>query len=139
MIEKILKGSSATDDFRSAVSSFLATGGPSERIRFDHRSPPVKVERVMTKLLETESDLEIDAVAIDASSGCEYYRGELTVDLADGRARRFAFDWDCRWRAEEQGWTDYFGLPDQIRAAREFGYDCFRLWEDEDTSKGAPA
>jgi hypothetical protein len=139
MMEKMLNGSSATDEFRSAVSSFLATGGPSERIRFDHRSPRVKVERVMTKLLESEPDLAVEAVTIHASSGCEYYRGELTVDLADGRVRRFAFDWDCRWRAEEQGWTDYFGLPDQMRAAREFGYDCFRRWDDGDPSKGAAA
>lgn len=130
MIQSILQRSSSTAGFREAVAVFLANGAPADRIRFDHRSPPVKVERVVTKLLATETDLEIESVEVDGASGCEYYRGELVVTLADGSARRFSFDWDCRWRAEQQGWTDYFGIPDQIRAAREFGYDCFRVWRE---------
>jgi hypothetical protein len=43
------------------------------------------------------------------------------------------FYWDCKWKAQEQGWTDYFGFPDQMRAAREFGYDCFRSWNQLQT------
>ncbi|HEX8695519.1 MAG TPA: hypothetical protein VF746_24110, partial [Longimicrobium sp.] len=41
------------------------------------------------------------------------------------------FVWDCKWKAEQHGWHDYFGFPDQGRAAREFGYDCFRAWVEE--------
>ena len=51
--------------------------------------------------------------------------------LSPPRARRVRFHWDCKWRALQEGWTDYFGFPDQVRAAREFGHDCFRLWEEE--------
>ena len=34
-----------------------------------------------------------------------------------------------RWRAEQQGWVDAFGFPDQIRAADEFGWNCFHRWQ----------
>lgn len=129
MIHSFLASSRATESFRDAVAAFLANSAPNERVRFDHGSPPVKVARVITNLLQREPELVIDGVEIDASSGCEYYRGELTVELAGGERREFRFDWDCRWRAQEQNWTDYFGFPDQIRAAQEFGHDCFRVWE----------
>jgi hypothetical protein len=129
MIQSFLVSSRATDAFRDAVAALLASGAPNDRIRFDHRSPPVKVARVITNLLQREPELVIDGVEIKASSGCEYYRGDLRVELAGGEHREFRFDWDCRWRAEEQGWTDHFGFPDQIRAAQEFGHDCFRVWE----------
>jgi hypothetical protein len=47
---------------------------------------------------------------------------------AEGRAHRFAFVWDCRWRADEQGWIAPSGTPDQARAARVFGWRCFAEW-----------
>jgi hypothetical protein len=139
MIHTFVERASATAAFREALTEFVRTGAPSDRVRFDYRSPPVKVERVLTKLLASCADLPVEAVEIDGSSGCEFYRGEATVMVAGGVARRILFRWDCRWRAMEQGWTDYFGFPDQTRAAREFGYDCFQTWEDVAAGEGAPA
>ena len=42
--------------------------------------------------------------------------------------RRVSFHWDCKWKAMELEWHDYFGFPDQARAAREHPYACFRAW-----------
>lgn len=139
MIKTFLDRSQATETFREAAGDFLSSGAPNEKIVFDYRSPPVKVERVLTKLLESEPELAVAEISVDGRSGCEYFRGELTVQVADGTTRRFRFDWDCRWRAEQKGWTDHFGFPDQIRAARELGYDCFRLWETVPADEEAAA
>lgn len=135
-LDELLHASRATASFRVAVEEFRRTGMPSDRIGFDARSPAVKVERVLTKLLESEPELPIERVHVAGRSGCEFYRGELVADTANER-RRFSFHWDCRWRAVEEGWTDYFGLPDQIRAAREFGHDCFRDWSEIGAEAGA--
>ena len=124
-----LDRSRAADGFRAAVHDFLHRGLPNERVHFDGYAPAVKVERTLAKLLESLPELAIEAVEIDGRSGCEFFRGTATVRAADGAELTVDFDWDCRWRAEQQGWTDFFGLPDQIRAAREFGYDCFRRWD----------
>ena len=40
--------------------------------------------------------------------------------------------WDCAWRAREMGWTDCFGFPDQMRAAREYDWRCFKSWQAVD-------
>ncbi|HUE96635.1 MAG TPA: hypothetical protein VMN39_08245 [Longimicrobiaceae bacterium] len=133
-----LQKSAATPEFVAAVGHFLSTGSANDRILFAAGSPPVKIERTLTKVLEELCDLPIESVQITGRSGCEYFRGELTVRTADD-IRHIDFDWNCRWRADEQGWTDYFGLPDQIRAAREFGYDCFRGWEGRHTPASAAA
>jgi hypothetical protein len=122
-----LQHSRVSDSFRAAVEDFLRTGRANERIAFDRQSPAVKVERTLTKVLVEYPELEIESIEIRAHSGCEYYRGELTLRTADA-ARVVAFNWDCRWRAEENGWHDYFGFPDQARAAREYDWDCFRQW-----------
>lgn len=129
MIHDLLQRSAVTPDFRDAVTEFVRSGLPNDRVRFDHRSPPVKVERVISKLLASEPEAAIDGMEIDGWSGCEFYRGDALVALADGESRQIRFRWDCRWRAMEEGWTDYFGFPDQMRAAQEFGYDCFQTWE----------
>jgi hypothetical protein len=89
----------------------------------------VKVERTLTKLLVEYPHLDIESIEIRGQSGCEYFRGELTLRTSAGE-QCVTFHWDCRWRAEEKGWQDYFGYPDQIRAARELGWDCFRSWEE---------
>ena len=129
-LNDFLSRSNSAEAFQQAVADFASNGLPNARIKFDGRTPPVKVERALTKLLEVNSDLQIESVEIDAVSGCEYFRGQLQVrtTLED---RVVHFDWDCKWRAEQEGWQDYFGFPDQIRAAREFGYDCFRSWTEE--------
>ena len=129
-LREFLEQSQASAEFRDAIQSFLRDGRPNERLRFDLYSPPVKVERTLTKLLEQHPDLPIEQVEIEGSSGCEFYRGQLRV-TTESDAHRIRFHWDCKWRAMQEGWTDYFGFPDQTRAAREFGYDCFRVWEPE--------
>lgn len=139
MIHDFLDRTAATPRFREALAEFVSSGTPNERIRFDYRSPPVKVERVLTQLVASEPSLALDAVEVDGRSGCEFFRGQLVVTLAGGESRRIRFQWDCRWRAMEQGWTDYFGFPDQMRAAREFGYDCFRVWEEVGADEVATA
>lgn len=128
ILTELLARSRAPSAFRTSVSEFLYDGQPNERIAFDRYSPPVKVARTLTKLLVEHPDLEIDRVEIDGASGCEFYRGTLRIHTAEA-VQAVRFHWDCRWRALEVGWTDYFGLPDQARAAREFDYDCFRVWE----------
>ena len=128
-LQTFLQRSAATEPFRAALGRFLRDGRPCERVAFNHPSPPVKVERTLTKVLEAFPELPIERVEIHASTGCEFFRGVVTVH-AGGRERRVSFDWDCRWRAELEGWRDYFGFPDQARAAREFGWDCFRVWQE---------
>lgn len=91
--------------------------------------PAVKVERVLTQLLTELPSARITRVEIDARSGCSDFSGQLTVHTDDS-ARVFDFVWDCRWRAAHEGWTDHWGEPDQIRAAREFGWRCFSVWSE---------
>ncbi len=124
-----LQRSQATAPFREAVARFLRDGRTSELVSFNAPSPSVKVERTLTKMLEAYPDLPIERVEIQAATGCEFFRGTLALH-AGGEERRVRFDWDCRWRAEREGWSDYFGYPDQARAAREFGWDCFRAWDE---------
>lgn len=132
-LSKLLEHSRVSAGFRESVAAFLKDSRPNEGVTFDPYSPPVKVERTLTKLLEAHPELEIERVEIDGASGCEFYRGELRVHTSDGM-HRVRFHWDCKWRALQEGWTDYFGFPDQTRAAREFGHDCFRLWQAEPTA-----
>lgn len=134
---EFLDRSRATVSFRTAAAAFARDGRPNEQIRFNAYSPPVKVARTLTKMLEEHADLEVESVEIDAASGCEFYRGELRIHTPQG-VRRVEFHWDCKWKAAQEGWTDYFGFPDQIRAAREFGYDCFRSWNAVEEKVMAP-
>lgn len=127
-LAQFVQRSRATPAFRAAVEQFRLDGEPNERVAFTLFSPPLKVERLLTRLLESLPELAIEAVRIQAASGCEYYRGMAQVRTADGEYR-VEFHWDCRWRAQQQGWRDCFGFPDQGRAARVFGHDCFRRWE----------
>jgi hypothetical protein len=129
-IIEFLERSQATAPFRESVVTFLKTGRANEHLVFDYRSPMVKVERALTKALEEYPDMPLESIELDAASGCEYFRGTMTL-RAGGTERRVRFHWDCKWRAEQQGWRDYFGFADQTRAAREFGHDCFRTWHEE--------
>ena len=63
-------------------------------------------------------------------SGCSDFVGTVHVHTAHG-PRVYEFAWDCRWRAEQEGWTDCFGLPDQIRAAQEYDWKCFERWQQQ--------
>lgn len=101
-------------------------------------APPIKVLRVVAQLLEQHPDLVIAAVSIDGRSGCADFTGTLHVETSDG-PRVFAFAWDCAWRARQEGWTDCFGFPDQIRAASAFEWRCFREWRERPTDPATPS
>jgi hypothetical protein len=124
----LLSRSQATAEFQAAVETF-ANSYSAERIGTARRSPPVKVLRVLAQLLHEEPTLEIERVHIDAFSGCSDFRGNIRVDTTSG-SRTFDFHWDCNWAAREQGWVDWFNLPDQIRAARELDWRCFAEWRE---------
>lgn len=122
-IKNFLNNSKATKEFKESVNDFL-NGGKSDLIKYNLTAPRVKVERTLTKIVEELQDLPISKVEIDGSSGCEYFRG--TAKIWAEEELSIDFEWNCLWKAEEEGYKDYFGMPDQIRAAREFGYDCFK-------------
>ena len=126
-LEEMLAQSRAAEEFKSAVRSF-EDGAVAEHIQVDGSAPPIKVRRVLTHILATEPQLPITRVAVRARSGCSTFVGTVHVHT-DSETRVFQFVWDCRWRAEQEGWVDCFGFPDQARAAREFDWRCFQHWE----------
>lgn len=126
----LLDSSSASEPFRQSVLRLVREGRPGERISFNSQCPPVKVERAVAKALEEYPHLEIESIEVRGASGCEFFRGVMELHTPH-EVRRVSFHWDCKWRAEQQGWADYFGFPDQGRAAREFGHDCFRAWNED--------
>ena len=128
-LRALLDASRVTPEFRDDVLTFARTGA-AERIVVPRYHPPVKVLRLLMQLLHAESALPISAVEVDGRSGCSDYSGSIAVHTADGSVRTFEFTWCCAWRAGQQGWTDGWGLPDQIRAAHEFGWDCFAVWKE---------
>lgn len=122
-----LSESRATPEFKSDVQRFLSGDRP-ERVRLETWAPRVKVQRLLTQLLNVEPALEIEQVVIRGSSGCSDFVGSIDVQTTTG-ALVFDFAWCCRWRAEREGYVDYFGFPDQMRAAQEFGWQCFKHWD----------
>lgn len=127
-LEDILNASAATDAFKEAVHQ-LKQGKKSPEIMFNPGAPPVKVLRAISKLIEAEPGLVVQSVNVQANSGCSDFVG--TIDVNGGEVR-FTFVWDCSWRAKQEKFTDAFGYPDQIRASREFGYQCFKKFERVD-------
>lgn len=125
--DAILDRSQAAEPFKAAVRSYFETGR-SERIEIDGRAPRIKVRRLLTHMLSAEPHLPIERIVLRAQSGCSDFVGTVDVFTATG-TQVYEFVWDCRWRAEQEGWSDCFGLPDQIRAAEEFGWRCFARWE----------
>jgi hypothetical protein len=126
-----LERSRAVDQLKHDVRSLAASpwgGAPSSATVVCLRhSPAVKVARVLTQLFSQLPDARIERVELDARSGCSDFIGTVTVH-ADGLARTFEFVWDCRWKAAKEGWFDHWGEPDQMRAAREFDWQCFSTW-----------
>jgi hypothetical protein len=129
-LDMLLRQSAVTQEFRQAVLQFFASGDAEhiEQIRLLRHGPRVKVERLLKQLLTQLSGQAIERVAINGRSGCSDFAGTIEVHAA-GTTQLIDFQWCCRWRAEEQGWTDYFGFPDQGRAAREYDWRCFRRWD----------
>lgn len=126
-METVIERSRATPEFKDAVAAFLR-GERSDRLRVESYAPPVKVQRVLAQLMDAEATLEIENVVIRGRSGCSDFVGSVEVQTATG-SHVYDFTWCCRWRAESEGYVDYFGFPDQGRAAREFEWRCFRQWE----------
>jgi hypothetical protein len=127
--ETILSRSNAAAGFKHAVRAYAARQ-PVAEILVKHHVPRVKVLRLLHQLLHAHPEFAIERVFIDAHSGCSDFAGTIIVEGA-GDARVFEFLWDCRWRAEQEGWLDCFGFPDQIRAAEEFGWQCFATWREQ--------
>lgn len=125
-LEHLLKQSRAKETFKNDVRRYFATGR-ADYIRVEGFAPQVKVRRLLTHMLASEPTLAVEHVTLRARSGCSDFTGIVHVE-ADGVAQTFEFIWDCRWRAEQEGWLDCFGFPDQIRAAQEFDWRCFQRW-----------
>ena len=126
-LEQVLATSNAADTFKKAVRSYCETG-TADHIHVEGFAPRIKVRRVLTQMLATEPQLPIERIAVRARSGCSDFVGTVQVHTAS-ETRVYEFVWDCRWRAEQEGWMDCFGFPDQIRAAREYDWRCFLRWE----------
>lgn len=126
-MDTLVQSSSATPNFKADVLSFLS-GDESERVKVEAYVPRVKVQRLLNQLLAVEPSLEIEHVIIRGKSGCSDFVGSMDVQTTWGM-HVFDFTWCCRWRAESEGYVDYFGFPDQMRAAREFDWRCFQRWE----------
>jgi hypothetical protein len=127
-LEPLLAASWATDDFKESVRQY-STEGKAPLVEARGYAPPIKVLRVVAQLLDAEPELPIERVQIQGNAGCSDFRGSVEA-VVDRVVRRWSFVWCCRWRAAEEGWVDCFGFPDQIRAAREFGYRCFETWSE---------
>ncbi len=125
-VEELLRQSAASEGFREALLLFEKNQAASERIHFGAGNPPVKVLRAICALLESQPGLAIDRVEVNGSSGCSDYVGDIRVN---GGESTFHFVWDCAWKAAEQGWKDFYGDPDQVRAAKTFGYRCMKSLE----------
>ncbi|MGQ0713235.1 MAG: hypothetical protein ACT4PJ_05835 [Gemmatimonadaceae bacterium] len=131
-LEPLLAASGATDEFKDSVRQY-STLGKAPLVATGGSAPPVKVLRVLAHLLETEPTLRLEGVRVYGNSGCSDFRGSVEAH-ADGVVRQWHFVWCCKWRAVAAGWVDGFGFPDQIRAAREFGYRCFETWTEAPAS-----
>jgi hypothetical protein len=126
-LEQILAKSRAAEPFKHAVRSYTTAGG-GDHIRVDGRVPSIKVKRLLAHILAAEPHLPIERISLRGRSGCSDFVGTVKVHTAS-ETHVYEFVWDCSWRAEQEGWTDCFGLPDQIRAAREYDWRCFERWE----------
>ena len=129
-METLLSQSRASDEFKADLALFLAGDRPG-RVKVESFVPRVKVQRLLSQLLAEESSLEIEQVVIRGSAGCSDFVGTIDVHTRSG-SHVFDFVWCCRWRAQREGFVDYYGFPDQSRAAEEFGWRCFQKWERRD-------
>lgn len=129
-LEQLLAASRAADAFKNDVRSFYSNGDAG-RIAAKGGIPHVKIGRLLKHVLASAPELPIEQLSLRGYSGCSDFGGIVEIQTASG-AHTYEFHWDCRWRAQEEGWVDYFGFPDQIRAAREFDWRCFRVWRSKE-------
>ena len=123
----LLDRSLATAAFRADLEGYVSRRS-TNRITASANCPRVKVLRVIAQLLSDQPALAVDCVHVQAISGCADFVGNVTATDADGREHDFDFDWNCEWKAVQLGYVDAFGFADQIRAAEEFGWQCFARW-----------
>jgi hypothetical protein len=125
---EILANSAAAETFKVAVLDIEAgRGNPLVEHSWQH--PKVKVLRVLLKLLDTHPAAPVQRALIEAQSGCSDFRGRLRYYSPEEHTVRFV--WDCAWKAREVGYKLPSGGADQVRAAREFGYECFQDFREE--------
>ena len=134
---EILDRSFASDAFKADLRAYAMREDAPSIVTARHL-PRVKVLRLLTQLLASHPEFRVERVFVDAHSGCSDFFGTVVAEGA-GDSRSFEFTWDCRWRAEQEGWVDCFGFPDQIRAAEEFGWRCFAQWAERSTPDGVRA
>lgn len=127
---ELLRNSRAMSDFKQAVLKF-ANSEDSFLIQYSRGTPRIKIIRVLMQLLESCADEEISDVQIAGVSTCSAFRGTVAFGPAE---KKFTFEWDCRWKAEEAGFVTWYGAPDQSKAAEVFGYQCFRQFRPSDES-----
>jgi hypothetical protein len=121
-LNELLKQSHANDSFKKAVLGF-AEGHETSLIEYPSGTPRIKVIRVLMKLLEAFPQEPISHVSIEGCSSCSGYYGSLTFGPSNVKVK---FDWDCRWKAEQEGLKTWYGEPNQTKAAQLFGYQCFK-------------
>ena len=134
-LDACLAASRSTPEFQADIRAY-ADYRDASRVVILRAAPRIKVLRVITQLVATHPDLVIDRVRIEGVSGCADYRGTVVAEIVRDKPRTFAFVWDCAWRAAQEGWVDKRGNPDQVRAAREFGWQCFSAWNDVSVREG---
>jgi len=122
-VEEIVERSQAAAEFKAAVRE-LNKGQRHERIHFSSWLPKVKVLRVAVKFLDVYPQLPVERIEVEGYSGCSSFTGTATVFCPE--PWRLKFNWDCAWRAQKEEMYLPDGGADQERAAREFGYECFR-------------
>ena len=132
----LLTESRASEPFKSDVVRFVETGA-ADRLRIRGHAPRQKIARVLKHVLASHPDLDIEHLSVEGQSGCSDFVGTVQVATAS-ETHVFSFVWCCRWRAEQEGWTDDFGFPDQTRAAREYDWRCFRVWEQQRSQPSQP-
>ena len=136
-LRALLAASAALPEFRADAEAY-ALHRASERVVVTGYAPRLKVARVLAQLAHAAPALRVARVRVAGVSGCSDFRGTVVVEDASGRAHGFAFAWDCRWRATEEGWLAPSGAPDQTRAASAFGWRCFAEWRALGAGTPAP-
>ncbi len=127
-LDELLEKSAVTEKFATDLRAFENDSTPNDSIQYAPGCPPVKVLRTIMKLLEAFPEDKIQSVQIQGKSGCADFRGMLVVEGSTNR--QIDFVWDCSWKAREAGWKTFWGDPDQARAAREYGYQCFQVFKE---------
>ena len=124
ILKKLLSSSKADDSFKRAIEKFVENQD-DDLIKYSPGAPRIKVVRVLMKLLQENENEPITGVEIYGQSSCSGFVGHLVYQPGN---IKLEFDWNCYWKAQQEGMLTWYGAPDQTLAARTFGYQCFRLF-----------